>query len=409
MNKQLIIIGGGAAGFFAAVNIKEMIPELEVTILEQGKDVLGKVKISGGGRCNVTNECKEPKQLVLNYPRGNRELLGPFYKFNTEDTYNWFEYRGVALKIEEDGRVFPVSDDSQEIVNCLVQNCKDMGVKIFTSTKVMGFKKLKGERWSIKTQNKELVADYLFLATGSSKFIWEQLQHFGIKTVRPVPSLFTFHCKDTRFRDLSGISLNKVVINICGTDIQTEGPMLITHQGLSGPAILKASAWGAVELAHCDYKFEIKIDWLPDVGEKAFIEMAQENIRKKILARNPYIANRLWEQLLKPILKDENITYAQISKKHLALLVHELKNSSFQINGKSTYKEEFVTAGGIDLQEVDFKGFFLKKQPTIYAAGEILNIDGVTGGFNFQAAWTGAFLAAEHLANSLQESQNYFD
>ena len=396
MKKKLIIIGGGAAGFFTAINVMMLNADFEVIILEQGKEVLNKVKISGGGRCNVTNVCIDPEQIVKNYPRGNRELLGPFHRFNTQDTVAWFENQGVKLKAESDGRMFPVSDDSMDIVNCLIRLTKKYGIKVITSTKVIGFSQI-NKGWLIKTNTQTLSSDFVMLASGSSKLVWDLLSNLGIGLISPVPSLFTFHCKDTRFRDLSGISVDSVSIKIIGTDIKTSGPLLITHQGISGPAVLKASAWGALELAQMDYKFTIAIDWLPDLDEKTFLQMTIEHARKKILPRNPFIANRLWEQLLNTFIS-ENLTYAEAGKKKLAQIYETLKNSAFTITGKSAFKEEFVTAGGVDLQEVDFKGFFLKKITNIYLAGEVLNIDGVTGGFNFQAAWTGAFLAAEHLA-----------
>ena len=396
MKKKLIIVGGGAAGFFTAINVMMMNPDFEVIILEQGKEVLNKVKISGGGRCNVTNVCSEPEQLVKNYPRGNRELLGPFHRFNTQDTVEWFENQGVKLKTEADGRMFPVSDDSMDIVQCLIRLTKKYGIKVLTSTKVIGLHK-SNSIWITKTNSQTFSSDFVMLASGSSKLVWDLLSSLGVGLVAPVPSLFTFHCKDTRFRDLPGISVDNVSLKIVGTEIKTTGPLLITHQGLSGPAVLKASAWGALNLAQLDYKFMIAIDWIPEIDEKAFTKMTIDHARKKILPRNPFIANRLWEQLISSIVH-ENLTYAEAGKKKLAQIFKALKNSTFSITGKSTFKEEFVTAGGVDLQEVDFKGFFLKKINSLYLAGEVLNIDGVTGGFNFQAAWTGSYLAAEHLA-----------
>lgn len=397
MKKKVAIIGGGAAGFFCAANLGEMSEDVEITILEQGKEFLSKVRVSGGGRCNVTNVCDEPRELIKNYPRGGRELLGPFHKFATADTRWWFEARGVALKEEEDGRIFPVSDDSADIVNCLLKVAKSHGVRCLTHQKVTSLKPA-GSGFKLQVSGEEVFFDFVVLTCGSSKYMNDMISDLGIDIVPPLPSLFTFNCKDRRLRDLAGISVPNVEVSIEGVTDDQSGPILITHQGFSGPAILKMSAFGARSLASSSYKFEVKIDWLPAWSGDQIISRLRAEGKRKVLGKYDFLPNRLWVQLLEPVITDPEMTNASLNKTQLESLVSALKNSSFSINGKATFKEEFVTAGGIDLREMDFRTFGLRKYPGLYAAGEILDIDGVTGGFNFQNAWTGAYLIAKDIA-----------
>lgn len=398
--KIVTIVGGGAAGFFCAVNLKEMSPDTQVILLEQGKEFLGKVKVSGGGRCNVTNALEDPRELVKNYPRGSKELLGPLYKFGTIETRDWFESRGVSLKTESDGRVFPVSNDSSEIVNCLLKEAKRRGVILNTHHKLQSVQKL-ANGFKLQVNGSEMFTDKLVLTTGSSKWMFQILTGLGIEMVSELPSLFTFNCKDTRLRNLAGISVPETSVRVRGTKLIQNGPVLITHQGFSGPAILKTSAYGARLLAESSYKFDLEIDWLPAHSEDELMKELRESGKKWVLGKNRFLPNRLWEQLIDPNLGHKEISFAELNKVQLSQIVDALKHAVFQVSGKSTFKEEFVTAGGVSLKEVDFRSFGIKSIPGLYAAGEILDIDGVTGGFNFQNAWTGAYLIASHLSTEL--------
>lgn len=396
--KIIVIVGGGAAGFFAAVTCAESNPNVQVILLEQGKEVLSKVRISGGGRCNVCHACFEPKELVKNYPRGSKELLGPFHHFASGDTMEWFESRGVDLKIEDDGRVFPVSDDSASIVQCLISSAKQANVKILTQTKVKGFTQLSNLKWQISVNEDVIVADTLMIATGSSRSIWNTLISHEYNVIPDVPSLFTFNTKDTRLRDLAGISVPHSKITLSSREFTAEGPLLITHWGLSGPAILRLSAWGARHLEAVDYKFTIEIDWCAANSEDDILEYKQANGGKKILANPLFLMpTRLWKSLLSPLNMQEK-NWAELSKVEINAIIEALKKSKFNINGKSTFKEEFVTAGGIDLKQIDFKTFGSKSHKNLYFAGEVLDVDAITGGFNFQAAWTGGYLAGKAMA-----------
>jgi len=399
-NFNIIIIGGGAAGFFTAINIVEKNPKLKVAILERGSEVLSKVRISGGGRCNVTHACFEPNELVKFYPRGEKELRGPFHQFCSGDTVEWFSNHGVELKIEDDGRMFPVSNSSQTIIDCFFQATKKLGIAVLTGQNVQSIFK-KDNFWKIETQNENYIAEKLILATGSNPKIWEMLQTFGHAIVNPVPSLFTFNIKDTRIKELSGVSA-QVSIKVKDTKLTSTGPLLITHWGMSGPAILKLSAWGARILFEKNYQFTIFVNWLNDVGtddtEKILKDLKQEHAKKAVSKKSPFdFPNRLWESLVLASNISEETKWADLSKIQLQNLANQLTNSSFKVNGKSTFKEEFVTAGGIDLKEINFKTMESKLHKNIYFAGEIMNIDAVTGGFNFQNAWTSGFILANTL------------
>jgi predicted Rossmann fold flavoprotein len=399
-NFDIIIIGGGAAGFFTAINIVEKNPKLKVAILERGNEVLTKVRVSGGGRCNVTHACFDPNELVKFYPRGEKELRGPFHQFCSGDTVEWFSNHGVELKIEDDGRMFPVSNSSQTIIDCFLQATQKLGISVLTGQSVQSIFK-KDNFWKIETQNENYIAEKLILATGSNPKIWEILQTFGHAIVNPVPSLFTFNIKDARIKELPGVSA-LVSIKVKDTKLTSTGPLLITHWGMSGPAILKLSAWGARILFEKNYQFSIFVNWLNDVdaddAEKTLKELKLENAKKAVSKKSPFdFPNRLWESLVLASNIQEETKWADLSKIQLQNLANQLTNSSFQVNGKSTFKEEFVTAGGIDLKEINFKTMESKLHKNLYFAGEIVNVDAITGGFNFQNAWTSGYI----LANSL--------
>ncbi|WP_196885983.1 NAD(P)/FAD-dependent oxidoreductase [Aureivirga sp. CE67] len=399
--KKVIVIGGGAAGFFSAINIKENNPEMEVIILEKAKNVLQKVRISGGGRCNVTHACFIPKDLTKFYPRGNKELLGPFHTFMTGDTMEWFETRGVPLKIEEDNRVFPTSNDSESIASCLLEEADKLGVSVRTS---MGVQKIKKEEsgWKIFTKEEVFESDYLVVTPGSSKPIWQLLEHLGHTIIPTVPSLFTFNIKDSRIKNLPGISVPKATVSVVGEKLTASGPLLITHWGMSGPGILKLSSFGARILAEKKYEYKIKVNWLSKSFseiEELLEEFKNTNPRKLVCQRSPFmeISKRLWEQFVVASKINDTSKWADLSRKQFQKLLEEVGSGIYTVQGKSTFKDEFVTAGGVDLKEINFKKFESKIHPTLFLAGEILNIDAVTGGFNFQNAWTGGYIIGQNL------------
>lgn len=399
-NYDLIIVGGGAAGFFTAINIVEKNPKMKVAILERGTEVLNKVRISGGGRCNVTHACFEPNELVKFYPRGEKELRGPFHQFCSGDTVEWFEKHGVELKIEADGRMFPVSNSSQTIIDCFQDATKKLGISVLTNQSVQSIFK-KDALWKVETQSETYITEKLILATGSNPKIWEMLKTFGHAIVSPVPSLFTFNIKDPRIKELPGVAA-QVSVKVKDTKLETSGPLLITHWGMSGPAILKLSAWGARILHDKNYQFTIFVNWLNDLDadnvEKTLKELKLEHAKKAVSKKSPFeLTNRLWENLVLASGIDSDTKWADLSKIQLQNLTHQLTNGTFQVNGKSTFKEEFVTAGGIDLKEINFKTMESKLHENLYFAGEIVNIDAVTGGYNFQNAWTSGFIVANSI------------
>ena len=399
-NFDILIVGGGAAGFFTAINTVEKNPSLKVAILERGSEVLNKVRISGGGRCNVTHACFEPNELVKFYPRGEKELRGPFHQFCSGDTVEWFEKHGVELKIEADGRMFPVSNSSQTIIDCFQEATKKLGISVLTNQSVQSIFK-KDSHWKVETQSETYLSEKLILATGSNPKIWEMLQNFGHVVVAPVPSLFTFNIMDARIAALPGVSA-QVSVKVRDTKLESSGPLLITHWGMSGPAILKLSAWGARILFEKNYQFSIAINWLNDIdsddAEKILKELKLEHAKKAVSKKSPFeLTNRLWESLVMASGIDAETKWADLSKNQLQNLSNQLTNSVFQVNGKSTFKEEFVTAGGIDLKEINFKTMESKLHENLYFAGEIVNIDAVTGGYNFQNAWTSGFIVANSI------------
>jgi len=396
-NFDILIVGGGAAGFFTAINIVEKNPKIKVAILERGAEVLSKVRVSGGGRCNVTHACFEPNELVKFYPRGEKELRGPFHQFCSGDTIEWFEKHGVELKIEEDGRMFPVSNSSQTIIDCFVKATQKLGITVLTGQSVQSIFK-KDNFWKVETQSENYIAEKLVLATGSNPKIWDMLQKQGHAIVNPVPSLFTFNIKDPRIKELPGVA-TLVTVKVKDTKLVSTGPLLITHWGMSGPAILKLSAWGARILHNKNYQFTIFVNWLNDLdsedAEKTLKTLKQEHAKKAVSKKSAFgLTNRLWESLVLASNIEAETKWADLSKIQLQNLVNQLTNSIFQVNGKSIFKEEFVTAGGIDLKEINFKTMESKLHENLYFAGEIMNIDAITGGFNFQNAWTSGFILA---------------
>ena len=397
-----MIIGGGAAGFFTAINAKEMNPELDITILEKGKEVLQKVKISGGGRCNVTHACFEPKELVQFYPRGEKELLGPFHQFMTGDTFEWFENNGIPLKIEKDNRVFPESNSSQTIIDCFLNKTKRLGISVLKNHGVSSIQK-QGNSWLLITKEQQFVCDAVVMAAGSSKKVWELSKVLGHSIISPVPSLFTFNIKDPRIKDLLGISVPNATVQLEDTNLEASGPLLITHWGMSGPAILKLSAFGARVLAKKNYEYQVQVDWLSRPTHKivnVLLNLKKKHSKKQVIVRSPFeeIPKRLWERFVLASKIKTTFNWADVSHDQIDALANQLTKSVFTAKGKSTFKEEFVTAGGVDLKEINFKNFESKLQNNLFFVGEVLNIDAVTGGFNFQNAWTGGWLCAKSLS-----------
>ena len=398
MIKNIIIIGGGAAGFFCAANLDEK--KYKITILEQNSDVLQKVKISGGGRCNVSHACFDPKELVNFYPRGNKELLSVFSKFQPGDTMDWFEQRNVPLKIENDNRIFPESNSSQTIINTLLNEIQNKKVEVKTKTSVKEITK-NDEKYFIKTNNGDFEADFVIYTTGSSPKSLKLVENLGHKIIDSVPSLFTFNIKDDLLKDLPGTSFENAEVKIPQLKTDESGPMLITHWGLSGPAILKISAWEARNLAKLNYKFEIEVNFISkswSEAEDIFLEFKQNHPKKTIGQSKIFdVTNRFWQKILEISKIDFNKNISNISGKEMKLILENISAKKFNVNGKSTFKDEFVTAGGVDLKEINFKNMSSKILPNFYVAGEVLNIDAVTGGFNFQASWSEAWLIAQDL------------
>ncbi|REH46483.1 hypothetical protein C7448_10743 [Tenacibaculum gallaicum] len=400
--KKVIIIGGGAAGYFTAINAKELNPELDITILEKGKEVLQKVKISGGGRCNVTHACFDPKELTKFYPRGEKELLGPFHQFMTGDTFEWFENRGIPLKIEEDNRVFPEANTSQAIIDCFQNAVDNLGITVLKNHGVNSIYQ-QDKKWIINTKNQDFESDYVVVAAGSSKKVWDLCKTLDHTIIEPVPSLFTFNIKDKRIIDLGGVSVPNAEVTLVGTNLENSGPLLITHWGLSGPAILKLSAFGARILADKNYQYNVLVNWLGQDTNSVFEELQglkKSQAKKQVILKSPFsdIPRRLWERLVVASDIKSNQNWADLSNKQLQKLANQLTKGLFNANGRTTFKEEFVTAGGIDLKEINFKRFESKKHKNLFFVGEVLNIDAVTGGFNFQNAWTGGFICANAIA-----------
>lgn len=407
MIKRVAVIGGGAAGIFCAINLARMVPELRVTVYEKSNQLLGKVKISGGGRCNVTHACFEPKELIKFYPRGGKEMLGPFHYFQPGDIFDWFEQRAIPLKTEDDNRVFPSTDNSQTIIDCFMEECRRHHVDVRTQSGVQQLVKT-SDGWTMHFSDNHVVeTDAVVWTTGSSTQSWQLLEQLGHTIIPPVPSLFTFNIRDERLQDLMGISATHCTVRIEGTRFSADGPVLITHWGLSGPGILKLSAWAACELHASQYDFIVRVNWDNRFSGESFVEMLKEirQEQSKTMVRTfsaARIPSRLWLSLLQAIPGLLDLKWGEVSNKHIEQIAEAVQKSYFRVQGKSTFKDEFVTAGGVDLKEVDFKGMQSKLHPGLYFAGEVLNIDAVTGGFNFQAAWTTAMLAAQHISQHVK-------
>lgn len=419
--RQVSIVGGGAAGFFAAIACAEADPACVVTLYEATAHLLAKVKVSGGGRCNVTHACFEPRELVKRYPRGGRELLGAFSRWQPRDTVAWFEKRGVTLKTEEDGRMFPVTDNSQTIVDCLMNAARVAGVVVRTNCGVKKVEMMGGGRPRPPDQRDEGVAspsfrlslttgetvtcERLLVATGGNKSNagFEIARGVGHTIEPPVPSLFTFHITDPRLKDLSGVSVEDAATAVTGTPLKERGPLLVTHWGMSGPAVLKLSAWGARVLHDCGYKFTLRVNWAPRFNAEALraeLEAARlANPRKQVTTWCPVgLPLRLWERLVEAAGIAPTTPWTGVSGVALRALAGQVGAGEFAVNGKSMFKEEFVTCGGVKLAEVDFKTMESRLAPGLHFAGEVLDIDGITGGFNFQSAWTTGVLAGRAMA-----------
>ena len=402
MKQKIIIIGGGAAGFFTSIIIAENNPDMDITILEKGDKVLQKVKVSGGGRCNVTHACFTPNELVEFYPRGKKELLGPFHQFMTGDTMEWFENHGVPLKIEEDNRIFPENNSSQTIIDCFTESAQKEGVQLSLNQNVIKIEKV-NVQFVIHTSSDKFIADKLVIASGSNPKIWELISKLHHTIIAPVPSLFTFNISDPRIKEIHGVSVPNATVSIIDSKFESSGPVLITHWGLSGPAILKLSAFGALFLAEKNYQYAVKINWLSKSKESVLTKLnilKRENPKKQITLRSVFkdIPKRLWEKLVLAAQIRPDQRWADVSNKQLNQLADQLTNSTFNAYGKTTFKDEFVTAGGVDLKEINFKRFESKIHQNLFFAGEVLNIDAVTGGFNFQNAWTGGFIVGKTIA-----------
>ncbi|MBK8404320.1 MAG: NAD(P)/FAD-dependent oxidoreductase [Saprospiraceae bacterium] len=410
-NFDLVVIGGGAAGFFTAIQFAEMRPASRIAILEAGVESLSKVRISGGGRCNVTHACFDPEELVKYYPRGNKELLGPFYHFGPQQTVDWFTAHGVSLKTESDGRMFPVSNKSQSITDCFEHCIKQYGIRLLLKKRAQEIKWVEeDELWKINTDAEIFQSRFLLVSSGSDQRSWEILKSMGHTLIQPVPSLFTFKIKDEVLNTLAGLSVPHATVKILNTKFSEEGPVLITHWGLSGPGILKLSAWAARELFERNYEFSISVNWIHSAESttlESLLNFKNKNPKKLVCAHGLFdIPLRLWKYFCAQAGIADVKNWADTQLKEITYLSKLLCNQIFEIKGKTTFKEEFVTAGGVALQEINFKTFESKKCKNLFLAGEVLNIDALTGGFNFQAAWTGAAIAAEEMGKRMREFEN---
>lgn len=402
---NVIVIGGGAAGFFAAINTAEIHKNCTVTLLEKSSKLLSKVRVSGGGRCNVTHACFDNSQLVKNYPRGEKELRNAFSRFTTTDTINWFQKRGIELKTEADGRMFPITDNSETIVNCLMQEADKNGVKIKLNVSIEEISRNEDGTFTLTANGGgTFKADKLVIATGgnSKEEAYNWLKKLGHTISKPVPSLFTFNIPNNEITKLMGVAVPHVKVRVVNSKLETEGPLMITHWGMSGPAILKASAWGARILSDFDYKFTTLISWLPKHTEEKirieFNNQREENPAKMILGNCPFdLPKRLWEYLVQKAGIADSVRWADLPKKNSNLLSHFLISDEYKVEGKTTFKEEFVTCGGINLKEIDFGTMESKIVTGLYFCGEVMDVDGITGGFNFQNAWSSAWIVANNI------------
>lgn len=403
MTYDLIVIGGGASGFFGAINCAERKRKMRILILEKSSEVLAKVRVSGGGRCNVTHACFNPSEMITNYPRGDKELLGPFHKFLCGDMMGWLDDHGVETKIESDGRVFPVSNKSETIINCYLNLCQKYHIEIKTSCGVSTIT-AENKSWYITTSAGNFVSRNILFATGSSPAAWKMLKALKHKIVTPVPSLFTFNIKHPIIEGLAGISLPSAEVIIKGQKFHEQGPLLITHWGLSGPAVLKLSAWAARELFDLKYCFPIIVNWIgmdANIVLQKIQDLKKTHGRKSILNFSFFgISKRLWHKMIMALKLDKS-NFADLKSTQIHRLMNMICHCELEVKGKSMFKDEFVTCGGIDTKEINFKTMESKFHPHLYFSGEVINIDAITGGFNFQAAWTMAYLAAEAITKNL--------
>lgn len=402
---SVVVAGGGAAGFFGAITCAEANPAARVVLCEKSPHFLTKVRISGGGRCNVTHACFDTREFTTRYPRGERALISPLHRFSAADTVKWFESRGVHLKIESDGRVFPVTDSSQTVIDCLVREARRNHVELRANCGVEHVKRDESRFELLLTTGERMTADRVLLATGGCRTakLGAVAESLGHRIEPPVPSLFTFHIETAWLRALAGVSVPDAAAGIPGTKLRERGPLLITHWGLSGPAILKLSAWGARELHACNYQFPLHVDWLPGLSAEQLRDELKARINNqpaKLVINAPIapLPTRLWNALVVAAGISESIRWAALSRAAQHRLVQQLIATEFQVTGKSLNKDEFVTCGGVRLSEVDFKTMQSKRCPGLYFAGELLDIDGLTGGFNFQAAWTTGWIAGHAMA-----------
>ncbi len=404
---QIIIVGGGAAGFFAAITCAEAAPDARVVLLEKGPQFLSKVRISGGGRCNVTHACFDARELATRYPRGDRALIGLFKRFQPQDTLDWFEVRGVGLKTEADGRMFPTTDSSQTIIECLVRAARDAGVELRNNSGVASIGHRQGGGFDVRlTSGEGLACDRLLLAAGGCRVatVGQLISSLGHTVEPPVPSLFTFHIEAAWLRVLPGISVGLVEANVPGSALRERGPLLVTHWGLSGPVVLRLSAWGARELAARAYRFPLQINWLPQISSAAlgaeFQQRKQRHPARMIVnSPLPPLPARLWEQLVLLAGIKPTTRWAEVSAAALHGLILQMTRTELPVTGKSLNKEEFVTCGGVRLGELDFRTMESRVCPGLYLAGEMLDMDGITGGFNFQACWTTGWIAGRAMAS----------
>lgn len=406
VGRQLIVVGGGAAGFFCAVNAARINPHLKVTIVEKTGKLLSKVRVSGGGRCNVTHACFQISALVKKYPRGTNLVKKAFYQFNTDHCIKWFEERGVKLKTEADGRMFSITDSSQTIIDCLLKDANKYGVDILMNAEVKSMKCEEGRFILNLSSGRQVTSDFVCVACGgySKSIMFEWLTSLGHTIEEPVPSLFTFNIPGNSITKLMGVSVEKAAVKIIGSKLAEEGPLLITHWGMSGPAILKLSAWGAREFANKNYHFNIIVNWLPFYTEQSLRDSWQlirnEHSAQKMANRNPFnLPARLWNFFMGESDIEEDIRWADLPAKQQNKLIKNLTAQEFEVKGKTTFKEEFVTCGGIRLNEIDPNTMQSKVVPNLFFAGEIMDVDGVTGGFNFQHAWTSGWIAANAISN----------
>jgi hypothetical protein len=403
--KKLVVIGGGAAGFFCAINAAAFNPDLEIIIIEKTTKLLSKVKVSGGGRCNVTHSCFSIAKMIKSYPRGEHFLKKAFHQFFTTDTIQWFKEKRVELKTEADGRMFPVTNTSQTIIDCLMKEVNKYGIKILMNREVKKLSMVNCQ-WSIEFAKDEIInADFVCVASGgyskSAQFTW--LKNLGHSIEEPVPSLFTFNIPADPIKNLMGISV-ETIVKIVGTKFSQQGPLLITHWGLSGPAVLKLSAFAARELHKLNYNFKITVNWLPGYNEQTlrekFLQIRNQLAAQKVVNRNPFfLPQRLWEYLLQQSAINENIRWADLPAKQQNILIKILCMQEFLVKGKTTFKEEFVTSGGIKLNEIDANTMQSKIVPNLFFAGEVMDVDGITGGFNFQHAWTSGWISGKAIGD----------